>query len=154
MSGMQIDWHVYIKDFTLVVFSYEIYEARLDMKFMKLAWMQIDWHVCIKDFTLVVFSYEIYETRLASFIKFIRNDHSCKILFIIWSLQTGFNAYRPQNEHYFNKKTHCWHGRCEWRYIIAPKCIARVVIRILWHGVIHWITATSYEKLSSYFSLP
>ena len=29
--------------------------------------------------------------------------------------------------------------------------ITRVVIRFLWHDVIHWITATSYDKLTSQY---
>ena len=37
----------------------------------------------IKNLTRVVISYEIYET---SFINFIWNDHSCKILFIIMTI--------------------------------------------------------------------
>ena len=59
--------------------------------------------VYIEDLTRVVISY-----------------HVCKILFIIWSFKIGF--YCLQNEYYFNMKTYCWHGRCQWRYVFAPKC--------------------------------
>ena len=36
-----------------------------------------------------------------------------------------------------------------WRYLFPPKVYSRVVINYLWHGVIHWITVTSYENISS-----
>ena len=50
----------------------------------------------------MVISYEIYERRLsASFIKFIRNDHECKILYITFPFKMGF--YHLQNDQYFNK---------------------------------------------------
>ena len=78
-------------------------------------------------------------------IKFMRNDHGLKILLIIWAFPMWF--YRLQREQYINLKTHYWHGRCHWRYVCAQKCqITRVLIQILGHDVIHWITATSCEK--------
>ena len=42
------------------------------------------------------------------FIYLIRCDHERKALFIISVFKGGF--CRLQNEHYFNKKTHCYHG--------------------------------------------
>ena len=30
--------------------------------------------------------------------------------------------YHFQKKHYYIKKTHCWHGRCQWHYAFAPKC--------------------------------
>ena len=55
-----------------------------------------------------------------SLIKFIENDHECKILFIIWPFNIGF--YHLINAQYFKKETHYWHGRCQWRYVYVPMC--------------------------------
>ena len=44
----------------------------------------------------------------------------CNIQFIIWSFKSVF--YYLQKGQYFNEKTHCWHGHCQWHYIYAPKC--------------------------------
>ena len=41
----------------------------------------------------------------ASFINFIRNDHKCKILFIMFIIGPFKMGYtHPQNDHYFRKK--------------------------------------------------
>ena len=55
-------------------------------------------------------------------IKFMKQafDHSCKFLFIKWPFEMGF--HRLQSEHYVKRKTHCWHGCCQWCYMFAPKC--------------------------------
>ena len=50
---------------------------------------------------------------------YIWNDHENMILFIIWPFKIGF--YCLQNDFYFNKKMHFWHGRCQC-YVYAPKC--------------------------------
>ena len=60
------------------------------------------------------FIWNLWNEPSASFIHLIWNDHHSKILCILWPFKTGF--YRFQNEHYFNKKTHCWHRRCQWRF--------------------------------------
>ena len=43
----------------------------------------------------------------ASFINFIRNNHECKILFIISIYPQKMGFYRLRNKHYFKKKMHC-----------------------------------------------
>ena len=68
-----------------------------------------------EDLTRVVISYETYETSLRR-VSYI----SYEFLFIIWPFKTGY--YCLQNELYFNKKTHGWHGRGQWYYVYAPKC--------------------------------
>ena len=92
------------------------------------------------------FIWSLWNELKARFIKFIWNDHKCKGLFTVWLFKMGF--YRLQNEDYFNKKTHCWHGRCQWRYIYATKCYNTEMCSIwfLLHGIIHWITAAPYDK--------
>ena len=87
----------------------------------------------IEVFTRVVIHMKFNEPW-ASFINFKWNDHECKILFIMWHFRMGF--YRLRNEHYFKKKTHRWHGRCQWRHVNEPKCITRVVIWFIWHILI------------------
>ena len=90
------------------------------------------------------FVWNLWNETSASFINFIRSDHECKIPFIKWAFKMAF--YRRQNEHKFHVETHCWHGRCQWRYVNAPKCYYTCVHTILWHDVIHWKTAPSYDK--------
>ena len=58
--------------------------------------------------------------------------------------------YRLQNENYFNKKMHYWHGRCQWRDAFAQMCYYMCGhIGYVRHDVIHWITATSCDKFLS-----
>ena len=85
-----------------------------------------EWHYgCASEkrgsYTSGHFIWNLWNEPSARFINFIWNDHSCKILFIIhiWPFNIWF--YRLQNELYFSKKMHCWHGRCQWRCVYAPK---------------------------------
>ena len=73
---------------------------------------------CSGDYMNGHFMWKVWNQPLASFINFIWNDHECKILFIIQPFKMEF--YRIQNEHYINKKMHCKHGHCQWRYVFLP----------------------------------
>ena len=79
------------------------------------------------------FVWNLWNEPLVSFIKFIWKDHKFKILFITWPFKIWL--YRFQNENYFSKKMHCWHGHCQWRYAFAPKCYYTCVhtIFMTWH---------------------
>ena len=91
------------------------------------------------------FIWNLWNSPKARFINFSLNDHEFQVLFIIWPFKMVFR--RLENEHYFNRKTHCRHGRCQWRHMNAPNCYYIVIIQCLWHDVIHWIPATSYDKI-------
>ena len=90
------------------------------------------------SYTSCHFIWNLWNEPLGSFINFIWNDHECKILFIMWLFELGF--YRVQNEHYFNTKTHSWHDKYVVNDVTCTRhsVITRVVIRFLWHDVIHW----------------
>ena len=81
------------------------------------------------------FIWNLWNSPKASFINFIWNDHACKILFIIWLFKWDCVTFK--NDHYFNKKMHCWHECCRWQF--------------LWLSLIHWITIRSYDKFNSAF---
>ena len=61
------------------------------------------------------FIWNLWNEPLASFINFIRNDHECKIPFIIWPLIK--ENLSPPNLTLVQCEKHCWHGRCHY----APK---------------------------------
>ena len=90
------------------------------------------------------FIWNLLNEPVASFINFIWNDHECKILFIIWPFKMGFNHL--QNDHYFNKKHMVDTVFVSDLTSMGQSVITHVVIRFLWHDVIHWITVTSYDK--------
>ena len=98
---------------------------------------------CRGSFMSGHFIWNLWNEPLASFINFIWNDRSCKILFIIQLYYTGF--YCLKSGHYFNRK----------HYVVTDvimtlrtsnQVLCNVVIRFLWHDVSHWITATSYDN--------
>ena len=66
------------------------------------------------------FIWNLWNKPLASFISFVWNDHGCKILFIIMTLENGILP--PSKWTLFHYKTHCWRGCCQWCYVFAPKC--------------------------------
>ena len=90
------------------------------------------------------FIWNLWNEPSASFINLIWNDHECKILFSTWPFKMEF--YRLQNDQNFNIKrivdTDVVNDVTQKRQSV----ITRVVIRFLWHDVIHWITATTYDK--------
>ena len=65
----------------------------------------------------------------------------CNIQFIIWSFKSVF--YYLQKGQYFNEKTHCWHGHCQWHYIYAPKCYYtcghKIFISWWWRHIIKFL---------------
>ena len=66
------------------------------------------------------FILNLWNEPMASFINFIRNDHNCKILCVIWPFKMG--VFCLQTEHCLNKKMHSLHRRCQWCYLYAPNC--------------------------------
>ena len=90
------------------------------------------------------FIWNLWNEPLASLINFIWNDHECNILFIIWPFKMGF--YRLQNDYKFNKKRIVETDIVNDVMSMRQSVITRVVIRFLWHDVIHWITVMSYYK--------
>ena len=90
------------------------------------------------------FIWNLWNEPLASFINFIWNDHECKILFIIWPFKSVL--YSLQNGQYFNKKCIADTDFVNDVTSTHQSVTTRVVIRFLWHDVIHWITATSCDK--------
>ena len=85
---------------------------------------------------------------MASFIDFIWNNHEYKILFIIRPLETDFIAFKC--EHYAQCENAVWNRRCQWLYAYTPKCY-NTCGHI--YDVIHWITATSYDKCKCGFTV-
>ena len=71
-----------------------------------------------ESYTSGHFIWNLWNEPSASFNNFIWNDQECKILFIIWPFKIKF--YRLQNGQYFKKKSPCWLGPCQWRYVCAP----------------------------------
>ena len=79
------------------------------------------------------FIWNLWNEPLVCFINFIRNDHECKILFIILPFKMNIISIRKRivGTDVVNDVTSTHQS---------------VTTRFLWHDVIHWITATSYDK--------
>ena len=100
-------------------------------------------------YTSGLFIWNLWKEHSASFINFIRKDHERKILFIIWPLKLDFIAFQMDNI----SRRKCIVETDVVNDVMPTRQngITRVAIRFLWHDVIHWITATSYDKIIALF---
>ena len=101
------------------------------------------------SYTSGPFIWKLWNEPSASFINFIWNDHSYKILFIIDPLKWDFIAFKMGT---ISRRKHI----VDMDVVndvtsTRQSVITRVVIWFLWHDVIHWITATSYDKICFIF---
>ena len=99
----------------------------------------------IGSYTSGHFIWNLWNEPSASFINFIWNDHECKILFIIWPFKCDLIAHKI-NIISARKRivdTDVVNDVTSTRQSV----ITRVFRRFVWHDVIHWITATPYDKV-------
>ena len=105
----------------------------------------VDKNLYRESYTSGHFIWNLWNEPTANFINFIWNDHKCKILFIVWPFKWDLIAYKiniiwARKPIVDTDVVNDAMSKCQ-------RVNTRVVIWFLWHNVIHWKTATSYDKL-------